>query len=1391
MPIRLYAYNPADWSLIGEKQGYAFSNVASDLAFDPETQALYGIASDEDYSGTYKTLGRVTYEDKEQDGHTFNLYHFDPIGELPENMVALTFNRDGKLYTISATGKLYTVDKFSGKATLVGSTGKDIVPFKQSATCDYTTGKIYWAALDADYWATQIMEVDPATASSTMLTDFVDDGYGSLDQFTGIYIKQDLNLATLPNKVDNLTVSASSLTEASVKFTMPTKDIAGNALSGNLNYTIRVNGESVATGSAAPGDAVAKTVAAAQSGESTFGVTAEIPATADTPAAISETAKAKAQSGNDAPKDPTDVKATANGQDITVTWTPSTESAHGGNFDKENVTYNVARFEKDNQKDSVIVATGIKETTVADHIDSREIKIYFYRVTAVNGDAKSNSVESNWVKVGDSAPLPYSNGLDTQDKFDEMTVVDANNDGSTWTFDTNYTMAQYAANSTNDADDWLISPAIDTKKGAAYKFSFDAVNSYPDEIVAASVGTEPTAEAMQTEIIAPTTVTYQPRRRTLTGTFRATEDGLRYFGIHALSEKDHSTLYVDNLNISEIPATAPNNVTDLTVVPGEKGATTAKLTYKAPTTTMGGEPLEGNLYIKIYRNGEQIISFANVAPGAEGSYDDLSVPQGETKYAVTAVNADGLEGIDATAKVFVGNDVPGSVRNLRAYEDSEKEGLIHVTWDAPEGIHGGYINPADLTYYVSAGMSSEEQTTTDNHYEDQLDMSSGKQKFNAYSVYAVSSTGGGREYWKTVSAIGGPSLKAPMIESFKNTTMTSGPWITTVTKGEVGEAYCYAMTNSLVTNAEDQDNGMQSFSAEQNGKAVRSESPKVDISALDKPVLNFWAYMNGKGEKMRISVQKDYKEFENVFETSSDKYEKGWTRFHIDLTPYKNSKFIRVGFEAESVKDIYDFMAYDNVAIVEDATNDLMAMELTADKNEVKVGNELNLNFSLRNNANTFVNGGDYDVVLMKNGVEASRIKGEDVEQDMVKTITLSDKPTVFDPTTTKYTAKIEYAADKITGNNSAESEKFKFIMPEYPVPTSLTAVSGNGQAELSWTAPDLINRKPAVTTDDFDSYKAFIIDNVGGWTMYDGDKQNTIQITLNESFGPLQYDNAGKPMAFQVFNVEDAGIPFKSWDPHSGNQMLVSFSCASTDGGFTKKQNDDWLISPELNGEAQQIKLYAKAGLASAVPEQMEILYSTTDKAVGSFTKIGDTVDVDNVSDWNEYSFDLPEGAKYFAVRCVSNDKFALLIDDISYTAAGSEPEEITLQGYNVYRDKKKLNEEPVTEAAYNDMTAVMNEKYGYQVTAVYDKGESMPSNLAELTYVSGISDVNATGVSVIGEEGAILVAGANGKSVRVYAAGGNLESQFVAGETVRINAAAGLHIVNVAGKTYKVLVK
>ena len=499
---------------------------------------------------------------------------------------------------------------------------------------------------------------------------------------------------------------------------------------------------------------------------------------------------------------------------------------------------------------------------------------------------------------------------------------------------------------------------------------------------------------------------------------------------------------------------------------------------------------------------------------------------------------------------------------------------------------------------------------------------------------------------------------------------------------------------------------------------------------------------------------------------------------------------MRIGFEGEAVNTTTEFFAYDNVAIVDAADNDIMAVDLTAAE-EVEAGDMADLQLTVRNNTANEVAAGDYTIVVYKNGEEFSRFTGDPLSADRAKTIGLNGKVTVVDDDKVEFSAVVDYAADQIEDNNASNTVSVRVKKNDYPTPSGLEASSRQSNVGLSWQAPDLNSLGLKRTTETFDDYKAFAISDFGDWTTYDCDLQNTIQITLSESFGPLQYENSGEPMAFQVFNSLQAGIPFTSWEAHSGEQMLVSFSCASPDGGFTKKQNDDWLVSPELCGEAQTVRFFAKAGIASAVPEQMEVLYSVSDKTIDSFKKIGETIDVSNVKGWDEYKVELPQGAKFFAIRCVSNNKFALLIDDISYIAKGAEKENLTFVGYNVYRDRQKLNAKPIDQRYYIDDDVRQSDSYAYQVTAAYEEGESKPSNTATITYLSAINDASAAAVVVSGGKSCVEISGAEGRMVKMFTVDGRLVRTFAGEAHITVEAEPGVYVVMVDGSAFKVSVR
>ena len=168
----------------------------------------------------------------------------------------------------------------------------------------------------------------------------------------------------------------------------------------------------------------------------------------------------------------------------------------------------------------------------------------------------------------------------------------------------------------------------------------------------------------------------------------------------------------------------------------------------------------------------------------------------------------------------------------------------------------------------------------------------------------------------------------------------------------------------------------------------------------------------------------------------------------------------------------------------------------------------------------------------------------------------------------------------------------------------------------------------------------------------------------------------------------------------------------------------DDWLISPEQTGQAQTISFYAKAMSLWYGTEDLEVYYSTTGNAVADFAnKIGETFKLDNTEEWKQISIELPEGAKYFAIRCVSSYQMALMIDDITYQAEAPVP-----TGYNIYRDGKKIATVEAPATSYTDETATEGTSYVYLVTAVYSQDESAVSNDYTASVPTAIYKVAAT---------------------------------------------------------------
>ena len=204
---------------------------------------------------------------------------------------------------------------------------------------------------------------------------------------------------------------------------------------------------------------------------------------------------------------------------------------------------------------------------------------------------------------------------------------------------------------------------------------------------------------------------------------------------------------------------------------------------------------------------------------------------------------------------------------------------------------------------------------------------------------------------------------------------------------------------------------------------------------------------------------------------------------------------------------------------------------------------------------------------------------------------------------------------------------------------------------------------------------------------------------------------------------------------------------------------------------------------------EKFEVLTSTTDDEVESFTKI-ENIDGNAPYAWTKISFAVPSGTQYFAIRCVSSLCMAMLVDDITYTPAEGEMGDLNIVGYNIYRDGVKLNEVPVAEPTYTDAVEP-NTSYQYQVSVVYEEGESKLSAPFVLSTTT-INTFATRGISIETGNRMITVNNCAGKSISIFGTDGAVVYSGVKfTESVSVSVAKGAYIVEYDGKRKKVVVK
>ena len=192
-----------------------------------------------------------------------------------------------------------------------------------------------------------------------------------------------------------------------------------------------------------------------------------------------------------------------------------------------------------------------------------------------------------------------------------------------------------------------------------------------------------------------------------------------------------------------------------------------------------------------------------------------------------------------------------------------------------------------------------------------------------------------------------------------------------------------------------------------------------------------------------------------------------------------------------------------------------------------------------------------------------------------------------------------------------------------------------------------------------------------------------------------------------------------------------------------------------------------------------------------GSETIVPDGLDRDPENGYNKYSFELPDNAKYVAIHCISSGKIGLLIDDIEFIAANMPDETLVLNGYNLYRNGELYKQLPATEG-YTDTEIEKGNIYTYNVTAVFDKGESPYSNTVTVDRSqSGIDETSGNPIKVYAADHTIVIENVDNQQAEIFKIDGSKIFDEIISYKDRIHVETGIYIVRIDGKSFKVTVR
>lgn len=1393
MQCSFQAYETQTWTLAYEaKLPETWASVTLYMAYNPHDGQLWGIG----YDG-FRRQYLVTV-DKKTGEQTFMTQE-----PMRVNFKAIAFDQEGELFGLTDQGELASIDLNNGYNTTICQ----VPEVKDHRLCDLTydnhTKTFYFSVL-REKWGSHLYSIDRTTGQVALVSDLP-----MYCQLTGLYMITPQANDKAPNTVAALNVNfgAQGSCEGEICITAPSTTFDGSALEGQLEVKIYVDGSMVKSAAQEAGSTLTFVHDFATEGEH------EVAVVYSNANGESPRGWIKPFCGIDTPANVTSFTMVCDDQTgvVNLNWQPSTEGIHQGYMDADAVTYNVVR-----QPGNKLLASGLKETSYTDQLSGEVAPTrYHYEVSPVCNDRVGDAVVSDDLVYGKALETPVHEQLGSDYFSTLLTYV--NNDGHGDGYYPGWGVVFVncgAWNETFTNDKWLYSPAIHLKKGNYYyrlqhqrgDFELSYGKQRSPEGQTHRIGDIP-EHGCEFDYETYDDISYNAGYTAFITYKRMIfieEEGDYYFGFHwnpIYHNGDYLNSMLRTFEIKEGPKDgAPDVCTNTSAKTFPKGELMNNVTYTTPTTDTRGnklttidrveimtatterDPLSGQM-----RNTVKLVG-TEQGPLEPGKQYTTAVPaiQGNNLYYITACNEEG-NGTETELAVWAGVDYPSHVEN-GTYEVIDNRDIV-MNWTAPSelGLNGGYVDSTKLVYNMGVaidyiyGLSTLAKTREKSFtFLGEL----GEQYKYYYGVTPENELGEGSPMMAGI-VIGTP-YGIPFKESFNfpNGYLQTSVWDMLPVQGPaMWNAYRVSPDASIAPY--DNDGGMLLYTGNNNEPSMAGMvTPILTITGAVKPTLSFQFWHNPQirdeyaGVSIYASVNDNLEDNPIAsIPLNNGPQSQGWTHYEIDLSKYAGQERVCFFFMASSSKSqsiiaVDDVELYDNIPLDLSVESLLTPAKIAPNEDNEIVATVLNRGREALSN---------YSVELYADGEKIAEQVGTPLNFGRTADLAIH-----FLPAAKTFGTQVNYEVRaKLEGDgnpaNDAVQKSIGVNTTLLPAPSALTHSLEGNVVTLNWEAP----AEPTwvQVREDWENYETFIIDNIGQWSVYDGDKQLSSAPNSGDGTAP-NFPNNWCAKSWQTWNPTGLqlvsglrGNVLKMY----GNQCLISFDAQAFYPDFSAAEaakTDDWLISPRVAG-GTKLKFYAKQADLNST-EKFEVLVSYGTSKIQDFDEIA-TDEVHSTSS-KKFEYTLPVDAHYFAIRNITKDGFLMMIDNIDYTPGYTD---IELLGYNIYADGVKVNDEPVAALTFTHESNKPVKYYG--VTAVYDyDGESEMI----LDLVNGIKTITTdSGAEIVLTEQGIQIKGAAGQTAYVYNLQGQLEvRRLIVTDKDFCRLAAGVYVVRLGSQEWKI---